>query len=223
MRIILAIILTVFGLSGAAHAQGSVTFNLFELEGLSTSRIFLFDDAYTQQYGIPVPAPFSLSVPDRDEITLIADGQPDGGGFVKFTFAVGEPRQFLENIQVVTASIPMAEDAEDPAAARLQLSVSLLRDRVFPVAVQGYADAEILAIEVFDFQGHTGVHLIGRYTDPAIGPMLLRLTSHPNPSRPESYLTIANINLSLVPVTDGETLRQSLSAQVANSLTYLPQ
>ena len=225
MRIFLAFILALSGLTYSASAQvsGSVEFNLFNLEGVSSNRVFLFDEGYAQQYEIEVPVPFSLSVPNQDQIELIADGRPDGGAFVKFTFATGEPRQFVENIQVVTATIPMGEGTEDPAAARLQLSASLLQERVFPVAVQGFDNAEILAIEVFEFEGYAGVHLIGRYTDPAIGPMLLRLTAHPNPTRPESYLTVANINLALVPVTDGDTLRRSLSSQVANGLTYLPE
>lgn len=225
MKKILAGVALLLTLTGTAWAQSSasVGFNLFDLQGASVNRVFLFDDGYSQQYGIPVPVPFTVSVPNRNEIELIADGTPDGGAFVKFTFATGEPRQFVENIQVITATIPMAEDAEDPQAARLQMSVSLLQDRVYPIAVQGFDNPEILAIEIFEFEGYSGVHLIGRYTDPAVGPMLLRLTAHPNPARPESYLTVANINLALVPVTDGETLRRSLSSQVANGLTYLPE
>jgi len=225
MKKILAGLALLLTLTGTAWAQSSASaeFNLFDLQGASVNRVFLFDDGYSQQYGIPVPVPFTVSVPNRNEIELIADGTPDGGAFVKFTFATGEPRQFVENIQVITATIPMAEDAEDPQAARLQMSVSLLQDRVYPIAVQGFDNPEILAIEIFEFEGYSGVHLIGRYTDPAVGPMLLRLTAHPNPTRPESYLTVANINLALVPVTDGETLRRSLSSQVANGLTYLPE
>ena len=222
MRIVLAVIMAVVGWSACAQAQvsGSAEFNLFELEGVSSNRIFIFDEAYTRQYGVPVPAPFTLQVPDQDQVELIADGQPDGGAFLRLTFVTGEPRQFVENIQVVTATIPMAEEAEDPQATRLQLSANLLQERVFPVAVQGFQDAEVLAIEVFEFNGHMGVHLVGRYVDPAIGPMLLRLTAHPNPNQPESYLTVGNINLALVPVTDGDSLRQSLSGRTANSLTY---
>jgi hypothetical protein len=225
MRILLTVLATLLALSGTARAQssGSTEFNLLNLPDAATNRVFLFDDGYAQQYAIEVPVPFSLSVPNQDQVALIADGQPDGGAIVALTFATGEPRQFVENIQVVSATIPMAEEVEDPQGARLQLSASLLQEQVFPVAVQGFDDAEILAIEVFEFAGHMGVHLIGRYTDAAIGPMLLRLTAHPNPARPESYLTMANINLSLVPVTDGDTLRRSLSSRVANGLTYLPE
>lgn len=223
MRQILATLLLMAGLAQGASAQvsGSVEFNLFELEGAATSRVFLFDEGYQEQYGVEVPVPFSISVPNQQEIELIADGQPEGGAFARFTFVTGDPRQFVENIQIVTATIPMLDDQADPQAARVEMSAALLRDRVFPVAVQGFEGGEILAIEAYEFDGYLGVHLIGRYTDPAIGPMLLRLTAHPNPDRPESYVTVGNINLALVPVTDGETLRQSLSARVANSLGYL--
>lgn len=225
MRKTLAIIAAIVGLAGVAQAQvsGSVEFNLFELEGASANRVFLFDQVYADQYGIDVPTPFTVAVPIQDRIEMIPDGQPDGGAFVRFTFTTGDPRQFVENIQIVTATLPFQPEANDPDAARLDLSVAVLRDRIFPAAVQGYEDAQVLAIEIFEFEGYTGVHLIGRYTDPAIGPMLLRLTAHPNPDRPESYLTVAYINLALVPVSDGETLRASLSSRVANSLTYLPQ
>lgn len=224
MRQILATLILLTGIGGAAHAQtsGSVEFNLFELEGAATNRVFLFDDAYSDQYGVEVPVAFSLAVPNQDGVELIADGQPDGGAFARFTFVTGDPRQFVENVQIVTATIPMLEEEEDPEAARIQMSAALLRDRVFPVAVQDFENDEILAIEAYDFEGYLGVHLVGRYTDPAIGPMLLRLTAHPNPDRAESYVTVANINLALVPVTDGETLRQSLSTRTANSLAYTP-
>jgi hypothetical protein len=222
LPVLVAALIFVLPMPGGAQATGSVEFNLFELEGATANRIFIFDEAYSAQYDIPVPVPFSLEVPVQDEVELIADGRPDGGGFVLFTFATGEPRQFLENIQVVTATIPIPAEGEveNPQDLRLQLAVNLLQERVFPVAVRGFDVPEILATEVYEFNDHMGVHLIGRYVDPAIGPMLLRLTAHLNPNAPQTYLTVANINLTMVPVTDGETLRRSLSARVANSLTF---
>ena len=224
MRHLLATLIVLAGFANGVQAQGSgeAGFNLFDLEGAATNRVFLFDDGYTEDYGIEVPVPFSLAVPNQDGVELIADGQPDGGAFARFTFVTGDPRQFVENIQVVTATIPMPEEAEDPQAARVEMSAALLRDRVFPVAVQDFEGGEILAIEAYEFDGYVGVQLIGRYTDPEIGPMLLRLAAHPNPEAPASYVTVANINLTLVPVTDGETLRRSLSSRVANSLAFTP-
>lgn len=212
------------GMTGAALAQSAsaqIEFNLFEFDGLYVERAYNFDDSYTERFGIDVSVPFSVSVPDRDGVELIADGQPDGGAFVKFTFATDtEPRQFLENIQVVTASVPMAETAEDPALTRIQIAARALQEQIFPQAVAGFDDPQILAIEQIDFGDVTGVHLVGTYGDPAVGPMMVRLTMMLHPDRPEGYFTISNINLSLVPVSDGETLAATLTGRVLNSWVY---
>lgn len=212
------------GMSGAALAQsasGQIDFNLFEFDGLYVERAFDFDDSYTERFGVEVPVPFSVAVPERDGVALIADGQPDGGAFVKFTFATdAEPRRFLENIQVVTASVPMAENTEDPETTRIQIAARALQEQVFPRAVAGFDDPRILAIEQIDFGDVTGVHLVGTYGDPAIGPMMVRLTMMLHPDRPEGYFTISNINLSLVPVTDGDTLAATMTGRLLNSWVY---
>lgn len=212
------------GMNGAALAQGAsaqIDFNLFEFDGLYVGQAFDFDDSYTERFGIEVPVPFSVSVPNRDGVVLIADGAPDGGAFVKFTFATDtEPRQFLENIQIVTASIPMAEDAEDPAMTRIQISARVLQEQVFPQAVAGFDNPQILAIEQINFGDVVAVHLVGTYGDPGIGPMMVRLTMMLNPDGPESYFTISNINTTLVPVVDGETLAASMTGRVLNSWAY---
>ncbi len=209
-----------FSLSFPASSQ-TVDFNLFEIEGLTTSRIFEFDAGYTERFGIPVPLPFTIHVPTHDDIELIADGRPDGGAFVKFTFATrAEPRQFVENIQIVTATIPMAETSPDPLAARIQISANALREQVFPQAVAGFQDPQILALEQINFGTVQGVHLVGTYTDPAVGPMAVRLTMMLHPDRPEAYFTISNINLTLLPITDGPTLAASLTGRVLNSWVY---
>jgi hypothetical protein len=224
LRKILAAGVMLVGMTGAALAQSAsaqIDFNLFEFEGLYLEQAFNFDDTYTERFGIDVPVPFSVSVPNRDGVVLIADGAPDGGAFVKFTFATDtEPRQFLENIQVVTASIPMAEEAEDPATARIQIAARALQEQVFPQAVEGFDEPQILAIEQINFGDVVGVHLVGTYGDPAIGPMVVRLTMMLNPDAPESYFTISNINATLVPVVDGETLAASLTGRVLNSWVY---
>ncbi len=223
MRFILAITLATLGLSGAALAQDTdpAPFNLFELDGAYANRIFLFDEVYTEEHGIDVPVPFSVSVPAQDPVELIADGEPGGGGFAKFTFAVGDPREFVESVLIVPTPLPMGpEDAEDPDRARVETASAVLRDVIFPQVSSGLAGAEMLALEAYPFDGYMGAHLIARYTDDELGPMLMRLTAHPNPAGEQSYVTISAINLSMVPVTNGETLLQSLSTRVANSLTY---
>ncbi|WP_071674205.1 hypothetical protein [Nioella nitratireducens] len=223
MRFILALTLAAFGLSGAALAQDSdpAPFNLFALDGAYANRIFLFDEVYAEDHDVEVPVPFSVSVPAQDPVEVIADGEPGGNGLAKFTFAVGDPRAFLESVLIVPTPLPMAaDDAQDPVRARVETASAVLRDVIFPQVSQGLAGAEMLALEAYPFEGYMGAHLIARYTDAELGPMLLRLTAHPNPVGAQSYVAISAINLSMVPVTNGETLLQSMSTRVANSLTY---
>mgnify|MGYP000144408327 CR=1 FL=1 len=210
------------GTATALHAESSFKFNLFEFEGAYVQRVFNFDEAYTSKYGIPVPTPFSISVPIRSDVKMIADGKPDDGGFAKFTFAVEDQGNLilLENIKIVKATVPIPTDAENPEAVRIQIAAKLLQEQAFPSAVKGFQSPEILALEKYEFDNSRGVQLIGRYVDPSIGPMLLRLTINLNPDHPVSYLTVANMNLSLVPVSNGDTLRQTITARVANGLKY---
>ncbi|MFT6656907.1 hypothetical protein [Maritalea sp.] len=226
---VLAISVLLTGAAVAQNSEGNISFNLFEFEGVYVQTIFNFDEGYTEKTGVAVATPFALSVPKRNDVKRIADGKPDGGAFVKFTFAIeaeadtGGDNQdlvFLENIQIIPANIPMPVDVDDPSSARVKMAAALLRNNVFPQAVQGFQNAEILAIEEYEFKDYKGVHLIARYADPSIGPMMLRLTANLNPKQSAGYITIANINLTLAPVSGGETLLQTLSAQVANSLIY---
>lgn len=227
----LAIIAATLPMSGpvaaqTATAEGEFSFNLFEFSGVTLSDIYTFDDGYTERFGIAVPVPFRLEVPRRDGLGVIADGRPDGGGFVKFTFYVETDaggREFLENIQVVTATIPLQPQAEDPAEARINAMIDLVQNQVFPRAVEGFQSPEILAIEEIPLGPDVpnAIQLIGRYIDPPLGQMLLRIVAMPHPAQAESYVTVSNIRLALVPVQDGETLRQSMTGQVMESWDYL--
>ncbi|MBF9035153.1 hypothetical protein HKCCE2091_12980 [Rhodobacterales bacterium HKCCE2091] len=214
--------LALAGLPAAAPAQeASVEFNLFELEGFTRARIFEFDEDYTEQFGIDVPVPFQVSIPIDDSIELISDGRPDGGAFVKFTFATAEEnRRFVENIQIVDATFPIPEGVEDPEGQRIMIAARLLQEQVFPQAVQGFSDPEVLALERFEVGEIVGARLVGSYVDPTIGPMLLHLVALPHPRQAESYVAVANINLTLVPVTTPESLTGALTSRVLGSFTY---
>ena len=120
----------------------------------------------------------------------------------------------------MTVSIPMAEEAEDPPRTRVAIAAQVLQEQLYPRAVEGFEEPRMLAVEQIDFGDVTGVHLIATYTDPAIGPMLLRLTAMLHPDQPESYVTISNINLDLVPVEDGDTLAATLTGRLLDSWVY---
>ena len=204
-----------------SSAQGQVSFNLFSFEGAYLNRIFRFDADYTAKYGVPVPAPFVVEVPVRQDVELIADGKPSGG-LVKFTFATKDTgtRQFIENFHVVDARFPRLGDSDEARQSRSQQAAQALIKSAFPAAVQGFQDPKILKSGVLQINGITAVEVIGTYMDPANGPMVLQLVALPHPARDESYFTIRNIARALVPMSGPEQLPETLGGRVLSSFSY---
>lgn len=200
---------------------GSITFNLLSYEGVYLNRIFRFDAGYTEKYGIPVPVPFVLEVPIRQDVELIADGRPSGG-LVKFTFATKdtEPRAFIENFHVVGAVFPRQGEGTEAQTARQEIAARALINSAFPAAIKGFSQAKILTNRAIEVNGIAAVEVIGTYQDPANGPMVLRLVALPHPDRDESYFVIHNISQTLVPITGPEQMPQTLGGRVLNSFTY---
>lgn len=210
--------------SRAQGASGEISFNLFQIEGLTISDIFVFDDAFGEEYGIDVPVPFSVRVPWDSRILRIVDGKPSGGAFVKFTFGLEDvstdERVLLENLQVTTVTIPLYADHDDPALARQRSAVVLARDHVFPRFARDHESLEILTIEALTIGEVAAVQLIGQFVTPDLGPMLLRAVILPHPEQEPSLIAVAMINLTLVPVHDRETLSKSLTGRILTSWEY---
>lgn len=217
----ITIVLSMVHSATAEEAKTSFKFNLLEYKGLYVSKVFTFDENCSKKFGIPIKLPFKVSVPTRKDIKIIADGKPEGGGIVKFTFYIENQAEkiLVENIQIINATLPIPQIAEDNTLLRIQMAAKLLRESLFASYTKKYTNSKILSVEKYEFKNNLGVELIGRYTGLSGDPMLLRATAHLNPNYAESLITIANINLNLVPVKNNVTLRKSITAKIANSLT----
>jgi hypothetical protein len=223
MRLIAVItVFSLLGLAPAAKSQdASLSFNLFSYEGAYLNKIFRFNADYTAKYNIPIDVPFALQIPIRKDVELIADGRPSGG-IVKFTFATKDPsgRKFIENFHVVDASFPIPQDSSDPMPVRLRTAAKALTQSAYPSAVQGFADAKIISTLEIAVNGMRAVELLGTYTDPSNGPMVLQLVAIPHPDRAESYFILHNISRTLVPMSGPEQLPETLGGRVLDSFTY---
>jgi len=214
--------LALLGFAPAAQSQdASFSFNLFSYEGAYLNRIFRFNADYTAKYNIPIDVPFALQIPVRSDVEVIADGRPSGG-IVKFTFATKDPsgRKFIENFHVIDASFPIPLGSSDPMPIRLQSAAKALTQSAYPSAVQGFTDAKIISTLEIAVNGMRAVELLGTYTDPSNGPMVLQLVAIPHPDRAESYFILHNINRTLVPMSGPEQLPETLGGRVLDSFTY---
>ena len=215
-------LIAVLGTAPFAQAQDAgVSFNLFSYEGAYLNKIFRFDEDYTARYNIPIEVPFALEIPVRNDIELIADGRPDGG-IVKFTFATkdSEGRKFVENFHVVNATFPIPEGSVDPMPIRLQTAAKALAQSAFPTAVKGFTDAKVISSREISVNDMRAAEVLGTYTDPVNGPMVLQMVAIPHPNRAESYFVLHNISRTLVPMDGPKRLPETLGGRVLSSFTY---
>lgn len=205
---------------------GIVPFNPLAISSFEIADPYFLSASFTEQFGVPVPAPVGILVPRHDDLHVRALAVPDNGALMVFVFSQDardeRDRVFLEDLQITDATIPLLSDQENPARARIRASVALLEEQVFPQWAGRYENAEILTIETIALGNVPGaVQLIARYFDQEFGAnMLLRAVILPHPNQEASYMAVATIDLDLVPVVDGNTLAASLSGRVLSNWRY---
>lgn len=170
-------------------AEGSVKFNLLSVEGLVVGTTLKVDADFAATHGVDVPAPFSILVPLADDVLELVDYVPEGqdGPFLKLNFAT-EDRKLIENIQFVRMTI-----ARGSAEERLNALAGLLANDVFGRATASYTESVRDIVRKTKVGDLEGVEVIGRYKDPNLGLMYLRIVGVFDPQGPHGVVSIANV------------------------------
>lgn len=209
--------LLVISLVSTATAQtetGSVQFNFLKVEGLMVGTGFALDDDYEQQAGRPIQPRLKMILPfAKGEFQIIVDNQPSGGA-VKIFFATND-RVLIDSVHIIDATVPMG-----PIKDRLRQFAGLLKDNAYPASVENMADPKLIALRDYQMGKYAAVELVATYTDPATGPMYLRILGVPHPDKAESIFIIMNINAKLVPLNDVAELPTTLSGRAVDSITF---
>jgi len=189
-------------------------FNFLKIEGLIIGAPFALDDAYEKAAGRAIPTRLKMIIPTaKDTYRILVDNQPSGG-MVKINFATPD-QTLIDSVHIIDATIPM--QAMDK---RLAQFAGLLKDSVYPISVDGMADAKLLALRNQQMGKYATVELIATYTDPEIGPMYLRILGVPHPDKAESIFIIINVNAQLEPLDNLDQFAQTLSGKTVNSITF---
>ncbi len=205
--------------AGPVRAQDntpSVTFNLFSLEGLVVGDTYSIDGAFSEKNGVPVPAPFRFLVPREDNVTpLFTLPDASGGLMIKVNFTT-EDRQLIENLLFVNMRLPMVEREE-----RLTILARLLANDGYKQAVSDYPQNEYIGARETKVGDYDGVEVVGKYIDPQLGLMYLRLVGIPNPNGVESVFAISNIVASRVQLESVGDLARTRSGTALRHFEYL--
>jgi len=199
----------------AQDASVTAKFSLFSVEGLVTGKTIAIDASYGEKHGVPIPAPFTFLVPDREGVTPLYNTptQPNSM-LVKVNFAT-EERQLIENLQFVTMSLPMADHK-----ARFTNLARLLANNVYNSAVKTYPENKFLGARETKIGNYDAVEVIGKYVDPNLGLVYLRIVGIPNPDGAESIFTVANIVASRVEIKHVDDLARTLSGTALRYFEY---
>ncbi len=203
------------GTEGSDGASGpSITFDFFSVRGLRIGIPFALDDAYEQEVGRPIPARLKLVLPKGDGSYRVLVDKDPGGAMVKFNFATRD-LQLIDNLQIVNATI-----ATGPIDDRLQAMARLIKDQAYPISVRGYSSPKLIGLGKYRVGDLPAVLLVATYTDPANGPMFLRIVGLPHPDKPESIVVVTNTVASKVPVKTVSELEKSLSGRALASIRF---
>ncbi|MDT0681431.1 hypothetical protein RM543_01945 [Roseicyclus sp. F158] len=203
--------------TAAATAQ-EATFDPASLAGDDTLRqeTFTADAALAESTGRDIPVPFTLEVPVSDRFLTLIDSAPSGG-VVKISFALGgeEGRvRLLENLNILTATLPEAEDG-----AGTGLLDRLLTQDAFPLAVQDFPEAKQITLEDVEIGGTAGRQLIGTYRIPSLGLMYLRLVALPDAEAQNALVAIVNIDAQRVQLASTSDLESTITGRALESLS----
>ena len=220
-RIVVSLaVLFLAGLSaigGAAFAASDdVELTIPTVEGAVVGKPFKVDRAFGKQNDVRVLAPFSSYVPFSKEFeTQVVNAPKPGNAYIKFNFSTSD-NQPLENVQFIEMTVPMTHRRD-----RLRIAARLLGEDGFKMAVTGRDKVSRDYVRTGKIGPYDAVEVIGRYEDPQLGLMFVRLVGILNPNDKDSVFALANIVASRVPINSPEDLANTRTGAVISRLTYI--
>ena len=204
-------------IGGAAFAANEdVELTIPVVKGAVVGKPFKVDRAFGQQNDLRVRAPFSSYVPISKEFeTQVVNAPKPGTAYIKFNFTTLD-NQPLENVQFIEMTIPMTRRRD-----RLRMAARLLGGDGFKMAVTGREKASRDFVRARTIGPYDAVEVIGRYEDPTLGLIFVRLVGILNPVDKDGVFAVANIVASKVPINSPEDLANTRSGVVISKLTYL--
>ncbi|HHG91122.1 MAG TPA: hypothetical protein ENJ90_11695 [Devosia sp.] len=223
--VLASLVLALFSVTASlAQQEGpSFKFSLFEVEGFVISDSYTIDKSFGERFELSVPVPFSVDVPRQDNVTTFlnpGDGTDDMQ--LKIDFVTGDrdtelsDRRLIENQRFVTMTLPMG-----PPEERLQVLARLLANDGFNRAVASYEKNEYIGTRGTKIGDYDAIEVVGRYVDPAIGLLFVRIVGIPNPDGETSIFSVANIVADMFELTGPDDLALTGSGKTLASFEYI--
>ncbi len=213
-----------FSSPAMANEDGfSFKFDLFSVEGFVVSDNYTIDENFGQRNDVEVLAPFTFKIPRQDNVTpLFTTGSGSGGMIIKINFTTGDKdtdiseRQFIENMQFVSMVLPLGDPEE-----RIAVLTQLLRVDVFNSATADYEQKELMGSRNAKIGDLDVVDVVGRYIDPDLGLIYVRIVGFPNPNGPDAIFSVSNILADRFDFTSLDDLEFTGGGKALSSFEYI--
>ena len=207
----------------AQEEAPSFKFSLFEVEGFVISDSYTIGKSFAERFELSVRVPFTIDVPRQDNVTTFFDpGDGTDDMQLKIDFVTGDKdtelsdRLLIENQRFVTLTLPMG-----PPEERLQALARLLANDGFSMAVAGYKQNEYIGTRGTKIGDYDAIEVVGRYVDPAIGVLYVRIVGIPNPNGEISIFSVANVVADKFDLSDPDDLALTGSGKTLSSFEYI--
>jgi hypothetical protein len=213
-------VVTIMTANAAAQEAGSAaSVGLLSIEEPVAGETLTVDEAFSEENGINVPAPFEILIPTSDGEQMEVTPAPAGpeGPFLKVVFTTSDGR-IIENIQL----IPIALDAGS-VDSRLAAVSDLIVNEVWGLVVADYPDSVQDGVRNTIIAGHDAVELVGRYVNPELGLVYTRFVGipHPDPGNPNGILAIAKISAEVLPLDGPDELPRTRGGVMLENFEFL--
>ena len=195
-------VLVGLGAALAQNDQPTVKFNFFEIEDghLVVGKSFKIDAEFGAAHDKMVKAPFRFIAPTSDDVLVQQQPTPGSDSLVKIAYGTLD-RQFIENFQFSTLTVPLGAEDE-----RLNTVAGLLANQGFAMVVEPYKESTRDGVRKIMVGDYSAVEVFGRYVDPANGLMYARLVGILNPNSTHGVFMVANIAAARLPLDNPDQL-----------------
>lgn len=203
--------------SGLAQDNSpSATFNLFSVEGLVVGDTYTFDAEFAERLNVEILAPFRFLTPRADGVKVIFQRPTEGTTeLIKINF-VTEDEQLIENLRFVAITLPMVEPE-----GRVQILNRFLSNDAYNMSVNSYEQHEFLGARETVIGETPGIEAIGKYIDPSLGLMYVRLVGIINPDSEHSILAVSNVVSDRAELESLDDLARTFTGTALRHFEYL--
>jgi hypothetical protein len=210
-----------WGIPNPAVAQensATVTFNLFSAEGVVIGETYTVDAAFGERVNVTIPAPFKYLAPSGDGVQLIFQRPAEGTTeLFKLNF-VTDDEKLIENMRFVKITLPMALPED-----RLKILARFLVNDAFQMAVSSYEQSEFIGARDTKIGDYDAVEAVGKYIEPDLGLMYVRMVGIINPDSEDIVLAVANIVDSRAELASLDDLARTFTGTALRFFEYIEE